>query len=88
MSDKAHWGFKVWTLFLSVTFAVLLFPNIVDIHGFGMSLFYTGLGVGFIWFLYFLIGWLLQRAVAEEMKRRGIDPQVHSQSIDHTPRLR
>jgi hypothetical protein len=60
--------------FLSVAFALLLFPAIVDEHGAAMSLVYTGLGVGFIWFLYFAVGRFLDHAVAEELRRRGIDP--------------
>ena len=73
MTERTHWGARVWTSFLSITFALLLFPSIVDLHGIGMSLLYTGLGVGFIWFLYFMIGSLINHAVAEELKRRGID---------------
>ena len=88
MSDKTHWRYKVWTLFLPVTFAVLLFPNIIDIHGFGMSLLYTGMGVGFIWFQYFLIGQLLHRAVTKELKRRELNPQVYKRCVDDSSELR
>ncbi len=73
-SSGAHWGARLWVTFLSVTFAVLLFPNIIHLHGVAMSLFYTGLGVGFIWFLYFAVGRFLKWEVAEELRRRGIDP--------------
>jgi hypothetical protein len=73
MTNKSHWGAVVWTTILSVTFALLLFPSIVGLHGIGMSLLYTGLGVGFIWFLFFLIGRLVNHAVSEELKRRGTD---------------
>jgi hypothetical protein len=52
----------------------MLFPTIVAEHGVGMSLFYTSLGVGFIWFLYFCIGKLISRAVAEEMRSRKKHP--------------
>ena len=74
MHRKSNLGPGVWTTFLSVTFALLLFPTIVERHGVGMSLFYTALGVGFIWFLYFCIGRLISRAVAEEMRRKGERP--------------
>ena len=85
--SRAHWGFKVWTAFLSVTFAVLLFPNIVHLHGVAMSLFYTGLGVGFIWFLYFAVGRFLEWAVAEELRRRGIDPRDKNGRVEEAPKV-
>ena len=71
MTAKPGIGFKIWTAFLSLAFALLLFPNIVGRHGVGMSLFYVGLGVGFIWLLYFAIGRFLEWAVSEELKRRS-----------------
>ena len=60
---RTHWGARLWVTFLSVTFAVLLFPSIVNLHGIGMSLVFTGLGVGFIWSLYFAIGRLIMRSL-------------------------
>ncbi len=71
MRSKPGIGFKLWTAFLSVTFALILFPNIVGRNGIWMSLFYTGLGVGFIWLLYFGIGRFLEWAVSEELRRRS-----------------
>ncbi len=64
--------FKIWTAILSIVFAGLLFPNIVDIHGPFLSLVYTGLGVGFIWLLYFGIGQFIQWAVSEELKNQNL----------------
>lgn len=40
----------------SLTFAFLLFPEIVGIHGVFKSTLFVGLGVGCIWILYFLLG--------------------------------
>ncbi|NIM20476.1 MAG: hypothetical protein GTO51_09645 [Candidatus Latescibacteria bacterium] len=59
----------IWTAFLSVIFAVLLFPSILDVHGFWKSLFFTSLGVLVIWVLYLVIGSLIGWAVAEELKK-------------------
>ncbi len=71
MTARPGIGFKIWTAFLSVTFALLLFPTIVGRQGVLMSLVYVGLGVGFIWLVYFGIGRLLEWAVSEELKRKG-----------------
>lgn len=43
----------------SVTFALLLFPEIVGVHGVPKSLLLIGLGGGSIWLLYFLLGSLI-----------------------------
>jgi hypothetical protein len=40
----------------SVTFAVLLFPEVVGVYGVLKATLITGLGVGFIWLFYFLLG--------------------------------
>ena len=71
MGAKPGIGFKIWTVFLSVTFALLLFPNIVNRQGVVMSLFYTGLGVGVIWLAYFGIGRFIEWAVSEELKKKS-----------------
>ena len=71
MATKPGTGLKIWTVVLSLAFAVLLFPNIVGRSGVWMSVFYTGLGVGLIWLLYYAIGRLIDRAVSEELKRRS-----------------
>jgi len=85
--SRAHWGFTVWTAFLSIAFAALLFPTIVHEYGVAMSLCYTGLGVGFIWFLYFAVGRLLEWAVAEELQRRGIDPRDKNGRVEEAPKV-
>jgi asparagine N-glycosylation enzyme membrane subunit Stt3 len=75
VTAKPRNGFKLWAAFLSATFALLLFPNIVGRHGVWMSLFYTGLGVGFIWLLYFAVGRFIDWAVSEELKRQSREKQ-------------
>lgn len=64
--------FKVWTILLSIVFGVLLFPNIVDKHGFWLSLLFTALGIGVIWLMYFAIGQFMNWVVSEEQKRRNL----------------
>lgn len=73
MSAQPAKIFKVWTALLSIIFAVMLFPNIIDRHGFWMSLLYTGLGVGVIWLAYFGIGQLLQWIVSKELEERNLE---------------
>ncbi len=68
-------GFKIWTAFLSVFVAVMLFPNIVGKHGVGKSLLITALAVGAIWMMYLVIGQVISRAVSEELKRKGLEKQ-------------
>lgn len=69
---KPGLGFKIWTAFLSVFVAVMLYPNIVGKHGVGKSLLITALAVGVIWLMYFVIGQVINRAVSEELKKRGL----------------
>ncbi len=66
-------GFKIWTTILSVFVAVMLFPNIVGRHGVWMSLMITALAVGAIWMMYFILGRVIDWAVSEELKRRGLE---------------
>jgi hypothetical protein len=70
MTAKQGIGFRVWTASLSVFVAVMLYPNIVGRHGVAGSLFITALAVGAIWLVYFVIGRLINGAVAKELKRR------------------
>lgn len=72
--------FKVWTILLSVVFGVLLFPNILDEHGFWRSLFITAIGISFIWMMYFAIGKLIDWVVSEELKR--MKKKEHSLKYD------
>ncbi|UCG52801.1 MAG: hypothetical protein JSW58_04405 [Candidatus Latescibacterota bacterium] len=60
----------IWTISLSVIFAILLFPNILDVHGFWRSVFFTSLGVGFIWLISFAVGTLVDGVVKNELKKR------------------
>lgn len=71
MAAKPGTGFKVWTAFLSLFVAVMLFPNIVGRHGVWASLLITAAAVGAIWLMYFVVGRLINGAVAKELKRRG-----------------
>ena len=72
MSAKSAAVFKVWTALLSITFAGLLFPNIVGQYGLWISLLFTCLGVGVIWLVYFGIGQLLQWIVSKELEERDL----------------
>jgi hypothetical protein len=75
MTKKPGIGFKVWTALLSVFVAVMLYPNIVGKHGVVKSLFITILAVGAIWLMYFVIGRLINDAVAKELKRKAEERQ-------------
>ena len=81
MTAKQEFGFKMWTTLLSIFVAVMLYPNIVGKHGVVKSLFITILAVGAIWLMYFVIGRLINGAVAKELKkkaeeRQGRDPDA------------
>ena len=71
MTAKQNLGFKLWTAFLSVFVAVMLFPNIVGKHGIGKSLLITALAVGAIWLMYFTISRFIEWEVIKELKRKG-----------------
>jgi len=71
MSAKPGLGFMIWTTFLSAFVALILFLNIVGKHGVWTSLFITALAVGAIWLMYFVIGRVINGAVAKELKRRS-----------------
>jgi len=71
MTAKPGIGIKVWTTLLSVFVAVMLYPNIVGRHGVGKSLLMMALAVGAIWLMYFVIGRLINGAVAKELKRKS-----------------
>jgi hypothetical protein len=49
------------TSLLCVVFAILLYPAIVHRYGVLMSLLFTGLGVIFIWMVYFVRAWVFGR---------------------------
>ena len=63
---------RILATIFSLTFAVLLFPSIVGVHGVFKSSIFTMLGVGFIWFLYFMLGSLFTH-IHEEGKKEGRD---------------
>lgn len=71
MTPRPGIGFKVWTAFLSLFVAVMLYPNIVGRHGVARSLLITALAVGAIWLMYVVIGRVINGAVAKELKRRS-----------------
>lgn len=73
MPAKPGIGFKVWTTTLSVFVAVILFLNIIRKHGPVKSLLFAVLAVAVIWVMYFVIGRILNGAVATELKRRSAE---------------
>ena len=80
MTARPGLGFKIWTAALSVFVTAMLFPNIVGRHGVVKSLAITALAVGAIWLMYFVVGRVINGAVAKELKRRneerrGRDPE-------------
>jgi len=76
MKARPGLGFKVWTAFLSVFVAVILYPSIVGKHGVTKSLLITALAVGAIWLMYVVIGRVLNGVVAKELKRRSRERQA------------
>ncbi len=62
--------FIVIPIICSIIFAVLLFPSIVDRHGFVKSLYFTQLGVVVIWVMFFLLSWFINSIVEDEIKKR------------------
>ena len=62
--------FKIWVAALSLTFALLFFFSQYERLGTGPTLIYTFLGVGVIWFFYFLWGLVIRSIVDEELKDR------------------
>ena len=71
MTGKAALGFKLWTAFLSIFVAAMLYPNIVHRHGAAKSLLITALAVGAVWLMYLVIGRVIDWAVSEELRRRS-----------------
>ena len=76
MALRAGLGYKIWTTALSVFVAVMLFPAIVGKHGVVKSAAITALAVGVIWVMYFVIGWIINGAVAKELKRRSAETEA------------
>ena len=76
MTAKPGFGFRIWTAGLSVFVAVMLFPNIVGRHGVARSLLITALAVGAIWLMYFVIGRVINGAVAKELKRKSAEKET------------
>jgi ATP/ADP translocase len=68
---KPGLGFRIWTAVLSVFVALMLYPNIVSRHGVAKSLLITALAIGAIWLMYFVVGWLINQAVSEELKKKS-----------------
>ena len=62
--------------------AVMLFPNIVGRHGVARSLLITVLAVGAIWLMYFVIGRLINGAVAKELKRKSAEKEARGPEGD------
>jgi hypothetical protein len=70
MTAKPGLAYKIWTTFLSVLVAVLLFPTLVGRRGVGLSLVITALAVGVIWLMYFGISRFIEYEISQELKRR------------------
>jgi hypothetical protein len=68
MPRKPGFGFKIWTAFLSVFVAAMLFPNIVGRRGVWKSLLITALAVGAIWLMYVLLSRFIEWEVSRELK--------------------
>lgn len=68
---KPGLGFKIWTAALSLFVALMLYPNLVGRHGVAKSLLITALAVGPVWLTYLVIGLVISRAMAEELKRKS-----------------
>ena len=72
---RPHKAATIWTILLSVTFAVLLFPVLLSDHGLLPALAYTALGAGVIWAIYFAVGgglkWVAEEAARESEKKHN-----------------
>jgi hypothetical protein len=68
---KPGLGFKIWTAALSLFVALMLYPNLVGRHGVAKSLLIMALAVGPVWLTYLVIGLVISRAMAEELKRKS-----------------
>ena len=82
MAVRPGSGFRIWTAALSVFVAVLLYPNIVGRHGVARSLLITTLAVGAIWLMYFVIGRVINGAVAKELKRKSAEKEARGPEGD------
>jgi hypothetical protein len=85
MAAKSGLGYKIWTTALSVFVAVMLFPAIVGKRGVAASLAITALAVGVIWAMYFVIGWIINDAVAKELKRRSAETKPRDRDAGQGP---
>lgn len=85
MPAKPGIGFKIWTTVLSVFVAVMLFPAIVGRHGVARSMAITALAVGVIWTMYFVLGWIINDAVAKELKRRSAEAAARDRDAGPGP---
>ena len=63
--------YRVVTAVISAFFAVMLFVNIVDIHGVAMSLLFVAMGVAVIWGIYYFFLGSVFRHFYEKGKRDG-----------------
>ena len=56
---------------LSVTFAALLMPAIIDRYGAGGSMLIVMLGMAVIWVMFLAWGWIINSIVDHEIRRRA-----------------
>jgi len=85
MAAKPGLGYKIWTAALSVFVAVMLFPAIVGRRGIAVSLAITALAVAVIWLMYFVLGRIINDAVAKELKRRSARTDVRDRDAGPGP---
>ncbi len=85
MALRAGLGYKIWTTALSVFVAAMLFPAIVGKHGVARSLAITAIAVGVIWVMYFVLGWIINDAVAKELKRRSAGTEARDRDAGPGP---
>ena len=68
-----HLAGRILATVFSITFAVLLFPTILDDHGYLTSSLAVLAGVGFIWLAYFGLGQLFGHLYEQGRKDESDD---------------
>ena len=67
---KGRRGVITVSAFLSIFVTVMLF--IFGKHSFWKSLLIAAIALGAIWMMYFVIGQVINQAVSQELKKRGL----------------
>lgn len=66
------WVYLVITAILSVIFGVIFFSAILDKYGFWASLFWTLLGIIFIWIFSLLKAYIIESIILKKKKEKQI----------------